>query len=308
MEQSTAFLAADEPLHGIALRPRLLTLAPLMVLAALGWIYLGLMIGATTDHGHALGPGFGLLDRFVADGAGRAWIEALCRPAFARSTFQIGTASGPWSVIEFLLAFVMWSAMIAAMMLPTAAPMVLTYAEIAATASAKREPVVSPLLLTAGYLVIWLAFAMLAAGLQWGLARLVALDPALTGAGGLFSAAIFLAAGAYQFSALKHACLTVCQRPFPYLFGHWSREPKAVFRLGMRQGLYCIGCCWAMMLVMFAVGVMNVVWMAGLGAVMAAEKTMSTSRLSHVVGVVLLALGLILVVASAIEHWPVRTG
>ena len=85
----------------------------------------------------------------------------------------------------------------------------------------------------------------------------------MASASGLFSGAIFIAAGVYQFSALKHACLTQCQHPFPFFFTNWATTPRGVFRLGVKQGLYCLGCCWAMMLVMFAVGVMNVIWMAG---------------------------------------------
>src|SRR5674536_190050 len=87
-----------------------------------------------------------------------------------------------------------------------------------------------------------------------------------------FSGAIFIGAGVYQFSALKHACLTQCQSPFPFFFANWANTPRGVFRLGVKQGLYCLGCCWAMMLVMFAVGVMNVIWMAALGMVMTFEK------------------------------------
>ena len=107
----------------------------------------------------------------------------------------------------------------------------------------------------------------------------------------LFSGAIFIAAGLYQFSALKHACLTQCQRPFPFFFANWTAVPLGVFRLGLRQGLYCLGCCWAMMLLMFAVGAMNVVWMAALGIVMGMEKIGSTTRFSRAVGVAFIAIG-----------------
>ena len=104
------------------------------------------------------------------------------------------------------------------------------------------------------------------------LTRLALIDAGMAPASGLFSGAIFIAAGVYQFTPLKHACLTQCQRPFPFFFAHWQTTASGVFRLGLTQGLYCLGCCWAMMLVMFAVGVMNVVWMAALGMVMTIEK------------------------------------
>ena len=112
----------------------------------------------------------------------------------------------------------------------------------------------------------------IAALAQLALARAALQNSGLAAASGLFAGAIFIGAGAYQFSALKHACLTQCQRPFPFFFTNWATTPRGVFRLGVKQGFYCVGCCWAMMLVMFAVGVMNVVWMAGLGIVMTIEK------------------------------------
>jgi predicted metal-binding membrane protein len=183
--------------------------------------------------------------------------------------------------------------------------MVLTYAEISETAVAKGEHVVSPLILTAGYLAVWLGFAVVATLLQWGLTRFALIDPALGSASGLFAGAVFIGAGAYQFSALKHACVTLCQRPFPFFFANWSTAPAAVFRLGLRQGLYCLGCCWAMMLVMLAVGVMNVVWMAALGVVMGVEKIMSTTRFSRALGAVFFLIGGAFIVTSVFAQWPV---
>jgi predicted metal-binding membrane protein len=200
----------------------------------------------------------------------------------------------------------MWCAMALAMMLPTAGPMIMTYAEIADTARRKGERVASPYWLAAGYLSVWIGFALVASLLQWALVRLALLDPALKPVSGLFSGAVFLLAGAYQLSALKHACVTLCQRPFPFFFANWTTEPAKVFRLGTRQGLYCLGCCWAMMLVMFAVGVMNVVWMAALGAIMTTEKIATTTRVSRALGLGFIALGLIFIVSSALAHWPVH--
>ena len=105
-------------------------------------------------------------------------------------------------------------------------------------------------------------------------------------------------AGLYQFSALKHACLAKCQRPFPFFFANWTTRPRGVFALGLRQGPYCLGCCWAMMLLMLAAGVMNIVWMAALGIVMAVEKMTTTARFSHAVGVAFVAIGVGLVGVS----------
>jgi predicted metal-binding membrane protein len=273
----------------------------LLVLAALGWAYLGLLVAGHMDGGEAnrLGPGMSVFDVAVRDHdlatVARAIYAAICRPTFGHAA-----ASSFWGGI----VFAMWVAMTLAMMLPTAGPMILTYAEIADAAVAKGEPVVSPLALTAGYMAIWIGFALGATALQVALTQAGLLDPTMEAVGPLFSGALFLAAGAYQFSALKHACVTLCQRPFPFFLANWSSKPAGIFRLGLRQGTYCLGCCWAMMLLMFAVGVMNVVWMAALGFIMATEKLAATTRFSRAVGVGFGLIGVVLMGTSIAAHWP----
>jgi predicted metal-binding membrane protein len=303
-ERRLAHLAPAATRLGAALaRPRRLAVVCILALAGLGWLYLALMTAGMLSQSPAarLGPGMGLLDLFLPrDGFGRALFSALCRPTF-------GTATGGGSAIaDFALVWLMWCAMALAMMLPTAGPMIFTYAEIADTAARKGQGVVSPLVLAAGYGAVWLGFAAVAALLQAALTRAALLDASLASASSLFSGAVFLGAGLYQFSNLKHACVTLCQRPMPFFFANWSTTRAGVFRLGLTQGLYCLGCCWAMMLVMFAVGVMNVVWMAALGIVMTGEKVATTTRFSHAVGVVLLAVGVVMIAASVWTHWPVR--
>src|SRR5262249_723060 len=218
--------------------------------------------------------------------AGSFW-ALLCRPA--------GAVTG---AIDFVLLFLMWGAMVLAMMLPTAGPMIITYAEIAETAARKREPIVSPFVLAAGYISVWLGFAFEAAGTQAAFARVLLVVPA---ASTLLTGAIFLLAGLYQFTALKHACLNKCQHPLPFFFANWTTRTRGVFRLGVRQGLYCLGCCWAMMLLMFAVGAMNIIWMAVLGIIMAAVEMTTYDRLSRSVGAVWIAIGASLVLVEAMS-------
>jgi len=289
----------------IQARPRVIAVACVVVLAGSGWLYLALMVAGAARNGAAggLGVGMGIFDKLIsATGLSGALIDTLCRPMFATAE------SGGVQVADLALVLLMWCAMALAMMLPTAGPMFFTYADIAETASRKGDRVVPPVVLAAGYVSIWIAFAVGAMLLQWGLTRAALLDPALKPASGLFSGAVFLLAGAYQFSALKRACVTMCQRPFPFFLANWSEKPAAVFRLGLRQGLYCLGCCWAMMLVMFAVGVMNVVWMAGIGVVMTIEKVATTTRASRIVGAALIAIGLVFLGSSVLAHWPPRSG
>jgi predicted metal-binding membrane protein len=201
-----------------------------------------------------------------------------------------------WTAVDLGAAALMWMAMTLAMMLPSAGPMILTYAEIGDTAARKGERIVSPLVLTAGYLSIWFGFALVAALVQGATTRLSLLDPASASTGGLLSAGLFLAAGIYQFSALKHVCLTRCQRPFAFFFANWTTRRSGVFGLGLRQGAYCLGCCWVLMLLMFAVGVMNMAWMLVLALVIIGEKM--SSRLSRPVGVLLILIGAALAIAA----------
>jgi predicted metal-binding membrane protein len=267
---------------GLATRPRLVAALAIMVLAAAGGIYLGLMVADAAEAGS---PGGDLF-------------AALCRADFAREI----------SPGRFALVLLMWCAMVLVMMVPTASPMVMTYAQIADTAARKGERVASPLVLIAAFTAVWFGFALAASVLQAALVAAALLDPSLRIAGGLLSAATFLAAGAYQFSALKHACLTRCRQPFPFFFANWTAQPIGVFRLGLRQGVYCVGCCWAMMLVMFAVGVMNVAWMAAVGVAMAIEKLGTGLRFTRMIGAVLLTIGVVVLAWSIAAHWPAPNG
>jgi predicted metal-binding membrane protein len=259
----TNLSVSETRLSEVLSRPRRIALGCVAALTAFGWLAFGLM----------------------SAGSPLNW-QALCQP---------GVTAG-WS--DLALAAPMWMAMTLAMMLPTAGPMILTYAEIADTAARKREPVVSPLILTAGYVAVWLGVALVAASMQFMLARAGLLDGGSVGR--LVAGTILLSAGLYQFSAFKQACLTECQRPFPFFFSNWTTEIGGVFRLGLRQGMVCLGCCWAMMLVMFAVGAMNVVWMAGLGVLMTIEKLTTTPRFSEAVGFAFVAIGFGVIVSSVV--------
>ena len=245
-------------------RPKAIAVICVVSLATLGWLTLALLT------------------------SGMPALDTLCRSI---------SVSG---VAGFALVALMWGAMTLAMMLPSAAPMIFTYAEIADTAARKGEPVVSPFMLATGYSAVWLGFALIAAVAQIALTRAAWIDAGMASVSGLFSGTIFVTAGFYQFSALKHACLTHCQHPFPFFFAHWKTTPRGVFGLGLKQGLYCLGCCWAMMLVMFAVGAMNAVWMAALGVVMTVEKLGNGKRFTHIVGAGLVVIGIAFVLSSLV--------
>ena len=185
-----------------------------------------------------------------------------------------------------------------AVMLPSAAPMIRTYCEIADTARIKGEPVVHPLVLVAGYLGVWLAasamFAVLTLVSHAFASPSELLDPAIGVAGAL----ALLIAGLYQFSSIKEACLKKCKNPFSILFSNWSARPVRIFRLGVAQGIWCLGCCWALMLVMFAVGVMNVFWMALIGLFTLIEKQTASRVPTRLAGAILLVWAAALLVVS----------
>ena len=279
LQTANAGLPRRPPVLRVLARPRVVALACIAVLVAIGWAYLGLVLAGQSAQGI---------------------LSALCQPVYG--------AAGSSGVAGVALTLAMWCAMVLAMMLPTAAPMIVTYADLAETAAAKGEPAASPLMLTAGYTAVWLGSAVVLAALQGLLARLAALNDTMTLTSPLLSGALFVAAGVHQFSAMKRACLTECQHPFTFFFANWTPQPRGVFRLGVRQGLYCLGCCWAMMLLMFAVGVMSVIWMVLLGVVMAIEKAGSTMRFSHAMGAIFLAIGFAMIAASVVAHWPAKIG
>jgi predicted metal-binding membrane protein len=262
-------LALRDPLSAriaaLLARPVGIAVACIVVLSAAGWLAIGLLAALDPSEGGML--------------------AALCRPMLAGRVLTMTTAS---------LVLLMWVAMTLAMMLPTAGPMVLTYAEIADTAWRKGERVVSPLVLVAGYLAVWLVFATSASAIQLALMRLGANLGADVPArwAAPVTTLLFVSAGLYQFSDLKRACLTACQSTFPFFFQNWSDRAAGIFRLGLRQGLHCLGCCWAMMALMLATGTMNVAWMAGLGVVMVVEKISRGVWFSRAVGVALIAVGL----------------
>jgi predicted metal-binding membrane protein len=260
-------------LGALSARPKTIATVCVLVLAGAGWIYLGFLAGTSAQPGDVW-----------------SWIGALCRPAVAPPSSDLASR---------VLVIAMWVAMTLAMMLPSAAPMILTYAEIADTAARKGEHAVSPFALALGYAAIWIGFALLAAMLQVELIRAGLNLESGTDMAAPVSGILFLVAGLYQFSTLKQSCLRVCQRPFPFFFANWRTTFRGVFNLGLRQGLHCLGCCWAMMLLMLAAGVMNAAWMAGLGLVMTLEKMTATPRFSRILGVVFIVVGATILVAGA---------
>ncbi len=195
----------------------------------------------------------------------------------------------PWPVrIAGFLA--VWLVMIGAMMLPTVVPLVRLFVPVSARAPNRGRALAA---LCAAYLAVWAAFAPLALLGDAGVHALVDRWPWLAARPELILGTTLVLAGLFQFSPLKNACLTACRNPVGYLWQHYGRGAAAAWRMGLRHGLSCLGCCWALMLVMFGTGVGSLAWMLALTAVMVAEKTTRWgARLVVPVGVALLAAGL----------------
>ena len=182
-----------------------------------------------------------------------------------------------------------WLLMTVAMMLPTTVPLVSLFRRMVARRA--HAPLLLSLLLV-GYLTAWLAFGVAALGLLWSIDQ--ALANTIMSQAWVWGAGLFLLAGAFQFSALKYACLDKCRTPLGFLISHWHgrREISEAFNVGWRHGLFCVGCCWALMLLMFAVGTASLAWMLMLAVIMAVEKNASWGRrLGRPLGVVLLGVG-----------------
>ena len=279
--------------------PKAILWTGVALLIALGWTYLLLMVVEAlprTDMADA-GPGMGLFNIF-SDWASlgnfaRELLRAICTPS------QDIYATGAWNLTDIALVFTMWFAMTLAMMVPTASPMISTYADIALTAREKGIAVVPTTVLIVGYLTAWLGYCALATMGQWLMTSSALITPQLTLNSSYIAAAILAVAGVYQLTPMKHACLTKCRTPLPFFMANWTDRTSGVFKLGFRQGVFCVACCWALMLVMFAVGLMNVIWMAALAVVMALEKTLvNPVRFVRATGLALIAFAAALVAST----------
>ncbi|MHA7882337.1 DUF2182 domain-containing protein [Nitratireductor rhodophyticola] len=287
----TALAGSGRTVHRMARLAYPLSLFALCLAIAASWtvlVLMGVRIAAVDPR--AAGPGVALLQH-IPEIALPASFETFLSLCLA----PVGAGNG-WTAF-FLLAF-MWFLMAVAMMLPSAAPLLRTYCEIADTAARKGESVVHPVILVAGYLSVWLAASFGFAALALGAFRSFNGEAFLSPWTGHAGAIVLAIAGFYQFSALKEACLVKCRNPFATLFGRWSTRPAAIYRLGLQQGLWCLGCCWALMLVMLAVGLMNVFWMALLGVFTLAEKSGHSRVFTRVSGALLLVWALTLLVIS----------
>lgn len=246
-------------LEAVLRRDRAVVIAALAIITALAWADLAWLANDMWMGGMEM-TGF----RMIPSGQG------LMMPA-----------SAPWRPIEVGYVFAMWVVMMIGMMTPSVAPMILIYARVGRQAAIAGQPFAASAWFAAGYLLAWTAFSLVATSAQWALERAALLTPMMESANNILGGILLIAAGLYQWTPLKDACLSYCQTPLTFIMRHcgFRREATSALALGLRHGLYCIGCCWAVMLLLFVGGVMNLLWIAALAALVLLEKVVPFGRL-----------------------------
>ena len=222
-----------------------------------------------------------------------AWIVVLSRdmygPMTGASAWMMATE---WDTVHLLLLWAMWAVMMAAMMLPSATPVVMLYANAARRRGETSGRPLHLFALTAGYVLVWALFSVGAVALQRILSILLVLSPMMQVTSRPAGGIVLMIAGLYQLTSWKWACLQTCRSPLGFLMAQWREGRAGAFRMGTEHGLYCVGCCWALMLLLFAGGVMNLLVIVALTAVVAVEKLAPFgAQGARVGGALLVALG-----------------
>jgi predicted metal-binding membrane protein len=249
---------------------RIVVLLSLTLVTALAWSYL-LWLSADMDMGGMDMTGF----RMIPSGMSLMVPEQT-----------------PWRAMEFAFVFAMWTVMMVGMMMPSVAPMILMYARVGRQTEPQGAPLTATVWFVAGYLFAWAAFALPATLVQWILERTGLLDSAMASTNNVLGDIVFALAGVYQWTRLKEVCLAQCQTPFAFLMQHggFRSDAPGCIMLGLRHGAYCLGCCWALMSLLFVGGVMNTLWILFLAFLILLEKiTFSGPMIARLAGIALVA-------------------
>jgi predicted metal-binding membrane protein len=207
----------------------------------------------------------------------------------------------PWSGLDFALMYVMWAVMMVAMMVPTAAPMILTFAIVNRRRLEREQPFVPTSIFLSGYLLVWGGFSLLATLAQWGLHQAALMTSMMGSATPIVGGIILLAAGAFQWTPMKYVCLKHCRTPLGFIMTEWREGKRGALTMGLKHGGFCLVCCWFLMGLLFVTGVMNLLWVALIAAYILAEKVVPTGQwLSRSVGLALIGWGAWMVMATLV--------
>lgn len=260
--------AASDPITALVRRDRLLIWAGIAGLAGGAWGYLvyfqRTLPGMAGDRGMAAMPG-------------------------------MTAVLGPWTPTEFLFIVAMWAVMMVGMMLPAAAPVILLFAVVNRRRREQGGVAVPTGVFLLGYLLVWGAFSVAAAVAQWGLHAAALLSPAMRTTSPLLGGVLLIAAGIYQLTPLREACLAHCRSPLGFFMTEWREGAAGALRMGFRHGAYCLGCCWVLMSLLFVTGVMNLLWVAAITVFVLLQKAAPAGALiGRAASWVLILAGLVL--------------
>jgi predicted metal-binding membrane protein len=266
-------LSSGGALSSLLKREQMVVGAALLTIAVLAWTYM-----------------LGLAAGMNAASAGMAGMDMQAMPGMDMMEPQFRA----WTPALFGFMFSMWTVMMVGMMLPSAAPMILIYTQVARQATTLGKTFVSAGWFTAGYLAAWIAFSLAATSAQWALEEAALLSPMMVSVSSIFGGIVLINAGIYQFTPVKDACLDRCRSPLSFVQQHggFKGDAYGAARLGVLHGFYCIGCCWVLMALLFVGGVMNILWIAGLMIFILLEKVLPGGRyLTRLAGVAVAAAG-----------------
>jgi len=282
----TSEVGTDGVVEYLLRRDRLIVFAGLILLTSLAWTYLyylttqmGMGInGLTSGMGNS---GTGIESAYPGNGMAMSGMMKLA----------------PWTAIDALFMFLMWAVMMVGMMLPSATPVILLYARVVRHNTKDTEPLVHTSAFLAGYILVWTIFSAAATVMQYGLEQAALLSPMMVSASPVFGGIVLLIVAIYQWTPYKDACLRRCRSPVWFLSTYWQDGASGALRMGLAHGAYCLGCCWALMLLLFVGGVMNLLCIAAITIFVLIEKVLPRGRAIGRVGAILLGLsGLVLIV------------
>ena len=277
-------------LESVLRRDRLVVVIALVAVIVLSWVYVlaGAGMGMSAFEMTRMTQPVGVIDSTQPSMQGMSM----------GGTAVGGTMiTGAWTVGYAVVIFFMWWVMMFGMMLPSASPLLLLFARMMRKEKDKGAPYVPTGVFALGYVIMWAAFSAIATGAQWGLEASGLLSGIMVGTSAVLGAGLLIAAGVWQLTPWKNACLRHCRSPIGFLSAHWRPGRTGAFKMGLVHGAFCLGCCWFLMALLFYGGVMNLYWIIGLALYILIEKLLPAgARIGQLTGVILIAWGATLLI------------